>query len=194
VRREPAFRSSGSRTMAASRRCPAAKRVATPSASGCEPKCLPLDERQANLAAFPAEMALRIGTNSLNMARKSKSMAANSKTAACPAPYTEPRGSCLAFCIGRFGRRRAARCWWRRLRSGTRRISGPGPSHQVMCRPGRSRSRGKPDWSDAQPRLAAQKAAELNRGEFQRDKGSMCGIVRIFGPRAGRRTSSHALI
>ena len=36
--------------MPASRSRPAAKRVATPSASGCEPKCLPLDERQANFS------------------------------------------------------------------------------------------------------------------------------------------------
>jgi hypothetical protein len=44
----------------------AAKRVATPSASGCGPKCFPLDERQANFAALPTETALRIGTNPLN--------------------------------------------------------------------------------------------------------------------------------
>jgi hypothetical protein len=47
-----AFRSSGSRAMPDSRRRPAARRVARPNASGCEPKCL--DERRANFAAFPA--------------------------------------------------------------------------------------------------------------------------------------------
>jgi len=48
-----------------------------------------LDERQANFDAFHAErlgMALRIGPG-LNMARKSKSMAANNQQLP-PAPYT----------------------------------------------------------------------------------------------------------
>src|SRR3989442_1586201 len=35
-------------------------------------------------------------------------MAANNKTAADPSPYTEPRGPCLAFRSGWFGRRSAA--------------------------------------------------------------------------------------
>jgi len=36
-------------------------RVATPSASGCKPNCLPLDERQANFAGLGGETALRMG-------------------------------------------------------------------------------------------------------------------------------------
>jgi hypothetical protein len=43
--------------MPASRRRHAPKHVATPLASGCEPKCLPLDERQANFSACHAKCA-----------------------------------------------------------------------------------------------------------------------------------------
>jgi len=50
--------------MPASRRRAAARRVATPSASGCKARCLSLAER-ADFAAFPTErlrLALRIAT------------------------------------------------------------------------------------------------------------------------------------
>ena len=61
----PALLSSGSRTMPASRRRPAAKRAATPSASGCKARRLS-SARRPDFAAFPIErlgLALRIGAS-----------------------------------------------------------------------------------------------------------------------------------
>src|SRR5262244_2431860 len=59
----PALLSSGLRTMPASRRRPAAKRVATPIASGCKSRCVPLARRPVLFASRIARrrLALRIG-------------------------------------------------------------------------------------------------------------------------------------